>query len=255
MTPTISLITASRRPEGFKNLISQLENNIGDYIKEYIAFVNDPKLYDDYLEIKKSNTKVVILNAPEDYIFSRGFDSLYNTLMKKATGDYCLILFDTDTIEVDKKLFEESLKENCDLYSFDMYMQRGDVWEKKLQLYKNDNLLVWFGMVHENQKFNRQPKVGELKGFKVLHNNALDKKSLVLNKTSDGFIILEKTEEGTDSDNRNLLYETLAWKIVNQNERQMNRNWFIRHYEINKEIIDDYAKRANEKYNLNLNIK
>jgi len=81
--------------------------------------------------------------------------------------------------------------------------------------------------------------------------NALDPASNEeLEKTADGFIILKKTEEGTDSDLRNLLYETLTWRIVHENGRQQHRGWFLRHYEINHEVVDWYYHRAKQKYNL-----
>jgi hypothetical protein len=86
--------------------------------------------------------------------------------------------------------------------------------------------------------------------MKVQHRNAIDSKSQNLKKNPEGFIILEKTEEGTDSDERNLLYETLTWKIVNENGRHDNPAWFRRHYEINSQVVDWYYLRAKERFKL-----
>jgi hypothetical protein len=245
----ISVISVTRRPEKYLQMINEVESKMGDLVLEYIAFVNDRTLFEKYRQIKADNSKVKLLLCPENYIFQNGHDKVYNVLGAAAKGKQILILFDSDSIEVQFDLFRQDILHNQDLYVFDMYMQRGDVWEKKMQLYKNNGNLQWYGLVHENQTFTKKhPNPYEICSFKVLHNNAIDNSSLNLKKTNNGFIILEKTEEGTDSDNRNLLYESLAYKIVNQNGRHLNRGWFIEHYKINKEVIDWYYERASKKW-------
>jgi hypothetical protein len=245
----ITVLTASRRPDLYKNLIANLEDQIGDLVDEYIVFVNDDSLKEEYKKIKYLYSKIKFIFAKEDYIYKMGFDSLYNLLIEQSKSKYCLMLFDTDTIEVNKDLLKQELSEDKDLYSFDCYMQRGDVWEEKHQLFKKD-LVKWFGLVHENQQFNRQPTHSKLTSFKVYHNNSVDKESQDVKKNAEGFIILEKTEIDSDSDKRNLLYETLTWKIVNEGGRHLNAGWFHKHYSINKEIIDEYYNRAKEKFHL-----
>ena len=241
----ISLILASRRPSGFKNLVDQLEEKLPEFMLEYIAFNNDPNLKSEFEAIKAQNPKIKVLNAGEDFIFRMGFDTVYNTLMKAAKGEYCLILFDCDEIEVDKEKFLQFFSIQADVYFFKMFMQRGQVEEKKFQLFKKD-ILKWVGAVHENQAYSRNPNILELEGFRVNHNNAQDDSSKVLAKDPEGFIILEKTEEGTDSDKRNLLYEGLAYRIIHENLPHFNKNWFIEHYKRNKAVIDWYYERANQ---------
>jgi hypothetical protein len=231
-------------------MIIDTESKMGEVIDKYIVFVNDKTKIDQYKEIKKSFSvsKLNLVIANDNFIFHHGFDTVYNNLRKysKETtkSTHVLILFDTDIVEVDLDALKKELEIPIDLYSYKMYMQRGDVWEDKYQLYSNDGFLNWYGLVHENQIFTRQYTVGRLNNFRVLHHNALDKFSKELKKTQDGFIILEKTDEGTDSDKRNMLYESLVWKIVNAGGRHINRNWFLKHYEINKELIDWYYNRA-----------
>lgn len=237
----ISILTATRRPDGYKKLITELEEKMGDLIGEYVAFIEKSNS-EHYLDLK-NNPKIKLIIAPDNYIFNHGFDNLYNMLIKTSTQKYCLMIFDTDTIELNKEQFAKDLGEDADLYIFKMYMQRGDVWEDKMQLYKKD-LLKFEGAVHENQVFLREPKIKQIDSFKIIHQNAVDTESQNLKKTSDNFIILEKTVEGSDSDMRNLLYESLAWKIVNGNGIHRHKGWFQRHYEVNKPIIDWYYERA-----------
>ena len=246
----LTLITTTRRLNGFNNLINQLEEKLGDLFVEYRAFVNTKESVDEYKKIQTKNNKIKIILAPEDYIYKQGFDKVYNILGSNIKSKYVIILFDTDTIDlIDKNKLVEELNQDCDIYSFKMYMQRGNVWEDKFQIYKPEKM-QWFGLVHENQQFYSQPKVGKIESLKILHNNALDNTSKNLKKNEQGFIILEKTEDGTDSDNRNLLYEYLTWQIVNNNGRHLHKEWFKKHYEYNKEVIDWYYERAKQKYKL-----
>jgi hypothetical protein len=248
----ISVITATRRPEEYLKMVENIEAKMGELVSEYIAFTNDSSQRQMYSEIKNKNPKIKIISAADNYIYMNGFDSLYNLLIKIAKDKYLLQIFDVDSVEVDLEQFKKDLEEDKDMYGFKMYMQRGDVWETKFQLWKRD-LLTWYGLVHENQQFVRQPNIKEISSFKVIHSNARDNKSLNLNKTTDGFIILEKTEIGTDSDSRNMLYESLAWKIVNDNGRHMNKQWFQRHYDINKDVIEWYHQRAKLQWENNNN--
>lgn len=241
----ISVLTATRRPEGYLEMINRIEDVMSDVVTEYVAFVNNDNVRNEFKRIHKEHEKIKVMFAPENFLYRQGFDTVYNTLMKMARSEYVLMIFDADTIELDKDQLMKDLEEKKDAYTFQMYMQRGDSWEKKLQLYKNDGLLKWFGLVHENQQFLRQPEVKDIDSLKILHHNARDENSKNL-RYKDNFIILDKTEEGTDSDRRNLLYEGLAWKIVNENGRHLNRAWFEKHYEINKEVIDWYHERAEE---------
>ena len=239
----LSILTATRRPEEYLNMVQRVESAMGDLITEYIAFVNNDNVKDEFRHINKDHEKITVMFAPENFLYKQGFDTVYNTLMKRAKSEYVCMIFDADTIEINYEQFVKDLAEKKDAYTFQMYMERGNVWEKKLQLYKNDNLLKWFGLVHENQMFQRQPEVKDIDSLKILHYNARDEKSKNLHY-KDNFIILERTEEGTDSDRRNLLYEGLAWKIVNENGRHMNKAWFEKHYTINKDVIDWYHERA-----------
>jgi len=244
----ITVLTASRRPDLYQILVQNLENQLGDLIDEYLVFVNDESQKEKYKKIRFSNSKIRIIFGKEDYIYKMGFDSLYNLLISQTKSKYCFMLFDTDIIEIDKEKFKQELATDKDLYSFSCYMQRGDVWEEKYQLFKRD-LVQWFGLVHENQTFKYPPQIAKLESLKIYHNNSIDKNSENVKKNKDGFIILEKTEEGSDSDKRNMLYETLTWKIVNESGRHQNPAWFKQHYSINKELIDDYYQRAKQKYN------
>ncbi len=47
---------------------------------------------------------------------------------------------------------------------------------------------------------------------------------------------------------RNLLYEGLTYRIVHEHLQHRYRGWFLRHYEINKEIVNWYYNRAVEKW-------
>lgn len=245
----ISVITATRRFYDFRRMVCNTEIKMGKLVTEYIAFVNDSSQREEYATLKNSGCckpeKLKILFAPDNYIYKNGFDSLYNLLIKTAKGKYLLQIFDVDYLTVDLEQFKKDLELDKDIYGFPMYMQRGDVWETKFQLWKRD-LLTWYGLVHENQQFAKQPETMEITSLKVDHNNARDDASSNLRKTPDGFIILEKTEPGTDSDKRNMLYESLTWEIVNNNGRHQNKGWFVRHYDINKEVIDWYHERAKE---------
>lgn len=241
----ISLITASRRPKMFFNLIDSLEKQIGDLIDNYICFVNNSNLIAEY---KNTFHKIKIISAPHNYIFQNGFDSVYNLLQKANKSKYNLILFDCDIVTIDKEKFIEDLNKDADVYAFKMYMARGDALETKYQLYKNDNLLEWKGVVHENQQWKRQPKVLEITSLSVEHQNAIDNFSKNMKKDANGMIILEKVDENSDSFERNMLYESLAYRIVNENLYHQNRHWFDAHYKLNKEVIDWYYGKALERY-------
>jgi hypothetical protein len=252
----ISVVSMSRRPVLYKQFVQSMEEQMGTLVLEYLVFVNDKSIYSDYKQLEREfPNKLRVISTEEDFVFKYGHDMVYNFLDKQAKGDYILKLFDTDRIEIDFPTLQKEIESQADIYGIPTYMQRGDVWETKYQLYKK-GVLTWFGLVHENQHFNlgNQNLVHViLKGMKVYHENALDPESAKLEK-KNGFIILQKTQEGSDSDSRNLLYETLTWKIVNENGRHDSRQWFVEHYQLNKEIIDDYAFRANKKYNLGLEI-
>lgn len=241
----ISVLTATRRPDGYRKMIEQVENSMGGLITEYLAFVNTDAVRDEFKHIASQIPKIKVLNAPENFIYRNGFDSVYNALIKASKGTHIIMLFDTDDVVVNMEVLQRELESDTDLFSFDMYMQRGDSWEKKFQLYRNDGLVRWFGLVHENPQFSKQPKIKELprEVLHVLHMNARDQKSQELQR-KEGFIILERTEEGTDSDERNLLYESLTWKIIHENGRHPHKQWFEKHYSFNKEIVDWYHERA-----------
>lgn len=225
-----------------------------ELIDNYICFVNNPNVLNEYKDIKKKFDKVKVIIGEPNFIYKKGFDGVYNMLQKLNKSKFNLILFDSDEVIINKEKLISDLNKNIDVYGFPVYMERGDSQEIKYQLYKNDNLLSWFGAVHENQKFNRQPTILEIDSINVKHKNAMDKFSKEIKKNSNGMIILEKAEKNSDSYNRDILYETLTWRIVNENLPHQNRNWFLKHYEINKDVIDYYAKEANEKFNLNLKI-
>lgn len=240
----------SRRFSRYQSFVENLELQLSPEIKEYIVFVNDKELIPLYKELELHNCKIRVEQASNDFVFRSGHDTIYNYLESISDTKYILKLFDTDTVEVNKDLFLKELEKDADIYGIDTYMERGEVWEKKYQLYKK-GIFKWYGVVHENQHFLIQnPKVENLLGIKVFHRNSIDSESRNLKKTSDGFIILESTKDGSDSDNRNLLYEYFSYIIANENARHDNLNWFKRHYEINKTLIDEYYKRAKEKYNL-----
>lgn len=239
----------SRRPQMYKQFVDQIENLSGTLIDSYFVFVNDPQTLPFYKSLEISNPKVKVFNAPEDFVYRYGHDTVYNYLEKQVQSPYVLKLFDTDTVEIDPKLLEEELKKGADIYGMETYMERGNVWETKFQLYKK-GVLEWFGLVHENQHFKGNVNAEKMESIKVYHHNALDPESANLKKNAEGFIILEKTKEGSDSDLRNLLYETLTWKIVNENGRHDNPAWFHRHYEFNKEVVNWYYSRAKKRFKL-----
>ena len=122
-------------------------------------------------------------------------------------------------------------------------MARGDSREIKYQLYKK-NIGNWVGMIHENFEFYSQPTLYDLLSLKVYHKNALDNFSKNLKKTFDGFIILEDCDENSDSYKRNLLYESLTYRIIHENLPHKYRGYLLKHYEINKTIIDKYYQKA-----------
>lgn len=248
----VTIVSMSRRPDMYRDFVENVEKTMGSLVDAYFVFVNDPQLLPFYKAFELKQGKIKVFNAPEDFVFKYGHDTVYNYLEKQVQTPYILKLFDTDTIEVDPKLLEEELKSGFEVYGMETYMERGDVWEVKYQLYKK-GVLEWFGLVHENQHYKDKSTVHKaeiLRGLKVYHHNALDQESAKLEKNAEGFIILQKTTEGTDSDRRNLLYETLTWKIVHENGRHDNAGWFHRHYHFNKEIVDWYYERARKKYRL-----
>jgi len=285
----ITIVSMSRRPDLYRDFVKQAESKMGSLIDNYLVFVNDPNFLPFYKNLEASSSKVKVYSAPEDFVYKHGHDKVYNFLESKVQSTFILKLFDTDEIVVNSKLLEEEIKKtNLDIYGMKTWMQRGDVWEVKYQLYRK-GVLRWSGLVHENQESptgrpmmfwpgppeitkSTEPSLsgkpdsihlvpddgkspiwifqGALENLKILHHNALDTFSSNLKKTDDGFIILEKTPEGTDSDRRNLLYESLAWRIVNEDLPHSAKGWFQRHYQINKEVIDWYYDRAKKLYKL-----
>ncbi len=245
----ISILTASRRPEGYKKLVEQLEqSSIAELIENYIVMVDNEAQHDEFKSIKDTYSKVKIMKVQHNYIYNNGWDAVYNILAKAAKTPYVWLLFDTDIVKIDGEQFKKDMEQQADVYSYPTYMQRGDAQETKAQLYKKD-CLEWFGALHENQMFKRQPKVADITSANVSHNNALDAESKNIRKSSDGFLLLDKTQEGTDSDKRNLLYEGITWKIVHGEFKHQHMGWFQRHYELNKEVIDWYHDRAEQIYN------
>lgn len=252
----ITIVSMSRRTEMYRDFVEQVEKSMGNLVSAYFVFVNDPILLPFYKALEQKNSKVRVFNAPVDFVYRYGHDTVYNYLEKGIQTPYILKLFDTDTIEVDAKLLEEELKatflgvQGFDIYGMETYMERGNVWETKYQLYKT-NFLTWYGLVHENQHFKTPHQSSKtLKSLKVYHHNALDPESAKLEKNAEGFIILKKTQEDSDSDRRNMLYETLTWKIVNEGGRHDNPGWFKQHYSFNKEVVDWYYDRARKKFKL-----
>jgi hypothetical protein len=243
----ISIVTVTRRPDGYRNMVKSVNEQLGEHIDQFLAFSNNPQTQDEYKAIEKENPKVKMLFAKENFIYKSGFDTVYNYLHSKISPEnWIFIAVDTDTITIDKDLLFKDLSTNPDMLGIQMYMQRGNVWETKNLFYKNDNLFQWFGLVHEVMNFNRQPKIIPTQAIKIVHNNALDKTSKEIKKTSDGFPILEKAEPGSDSEKRNLLYETLVYRIVNEGGRHAHKQWYDRYYQINKEVIDYYNEKAKE---------
>jgi hypothetical protein len=249
----ISVVSMSRRFEGYCKLVEQFENIIPNFIEQYIVFVNDDKLKSLYKSLENQNKKVKCVFANENFVFKNGHSVVYNYLDSLVQSEWILKLFDTDRIELDielfKKEFEKSQEKNVNIFGIPTFMQRGEVWENKYQLYKK-GIANWHDAVHENLIPNVQLISYDLKSFKVYHENSLDNNSKNLKKDNEGFLILEKTEEGTDSDNRNLLYEFFSWKIVHGELNHQHKQWFDTHYSKNKNLIDWYYERAKKKYNL-----
>ncbi len=250
---SITLCSMSRRFSGYQKLVEQFEETIPEIIKQYIVFVNDDSLKSLYKSLENQNKKIKCVFAKEDFVFKNGHDKVYNMLSSIASTDWILKLFDSDKIEINKELFkkefEEAQKKNVNIFGIPTYMQRGDSHEIKYQLYKK-SVAEYKDCVHENLIFNQQPIAYDLKSLSVIHENAIDEKSKNLKKDEEGFIILEKTEEGTDSDLRNLLYEQFTWRIVHGELNHQYKAWFDKHYQKNKELVDWYYERAKQKYNL-----
>jgi hypothetical protein len=241
----ISVITASRRPEGYLNLVKQLEETIPDIILEYLCFIDNKELQPEYVKIRTKYPKVKIILAESSFIFKKGWDSVYTILTKYSKGDFIWQLFDSDDIKFSSiEQFKKDVDGEYDLLGIPTLMQRGNSDEIKFQLYKNNNLLYWYGLVHENQIFLRNPNTKIINSVRVNHNNALDKNSKEMKKTDDGIPIIEMEDEGTDGYLRNLLYESLVYEIVNNNGRHQNKEYLIRYYNINKLVIDAYYKLA-----------
>lgn len=248
----ITIVSMSRRPEKYRSFVQHTETVLGSLIKQYLVFTNDPQTYPFYKNLELENPKIKVINGPEDFVYRYGHDTVYNYLEQLVETPYILKIFDTDIIEVNLELFKAELltDPSPDILGMETYMERGDVTETKFQLYRK-GILKWYGLVHENQHFE-QPSVYSktTPNLKVYHHNALDPESAVLEKNAEGFILLKKTIEGSDSDLRNLLYETLTWKIVHERGRQDNAGWFHKHYEFNREIVDWYYHRAKKKFKL-----
>lgn len=250
MKKPITVISTTRRPEQYKQFLLNIERELGEFIESYLGFTNDLSTKESYKALKSEFPKLKIVYAPDNFIFKNGFDKTYNLLLNKVSTEYAWMLFDVDEVIVsDKSKFAESINGFYNYVGIPTHMQRGDSLEVKYQLYKT-NLIRWEGAVHENQAFLGEVKSIDLPDtvIKVLHKNAVDTESSNLKKTDDGFIILERTTEGSDSDKRNMLYEGLTYRIVYEGLPHRYRGWFIRHYEINKEIIDWYYGRAIEKW-------
>jgi len=243
----ISIITVTRRPEGYKNMVESIEKQIGGLVDRYLAFTNNLQTQEQYKAIEAENSKVKIFYGKENFIYKSGFDTVYNFLHTKVPPEnWIFIAVDVDQIEINKEQLEKDMATDPDMMSIQMYMQRGDVWETKNLFYKANNLFQWYGLVHEIMNFNRQPKIIPTTAIKIIHKNALDKTSQDIKKSPDGFPILEKAEIGSDSEKRNLLYESLVYRIVNEGGRHAHKQWYDRYYQINKEVIDYYNEKAKE---------
>lgn len=246
----ITVVTTTRRPDKYEKFVENTIKTVGKPIEGFIGFCNDIGLKPLYKKIEHENPMVKMIYAPDNYIFKNGFAKTYNMLLKQVKTELAWMLFDVDEVIIeDYDKFIEILGSFHNYYGIRTHMKRGDSWEDKFQLF-DPNVIRWDGYVHENQI-----GMGELKSIifpdnviKVIHNNIVDTESANLEKTEDGFIILKKTEEGTDSDRRNLLYEGLTYRIVHENLHHKFRGWFLKHYEINKEVIDEYYKRAVQKW-------
>jgi hypothetical protein len=240
----------SRRFDGYCKLVEQFEHIIPEFIEQYIVFVNDDKLKSLYKSLENQNKKVKCVFANENFVFKNGHDTVYNYLDSLVQSEWILKLFDTDRIELDIELFKkefEGLNNKINIYGIPTFMQRGEVWENKYQLYKK-GIANWYGILHENLEFNVQLITYDLKSLKVFHENGIDNKSLDVKKTEDGFIILEETFSGEDSHERNVLYESLGYKIVFEGGRHRNRDWFVRNFEINKNLILKYVEEAKKRW-------
>src|ERR1035441_9936983 len=116
----ISILTASRRPAGYRRLLEKLEFLIPEHIKNYLVFVQDN--VKDYISIgedlkiyDKSNikdNKLRIIIAPKDYIFKNGFDCVYNLLIKSSNSELIWRLSDTDKVDINKNMFEKEVINN-----------------------------------------------------------------------------------------------------------------------------------------------
>jgi hypothetical protein len=243
----ISIITVTKRREGYKSMVESIEKQTGGLVDRYIAFTNNLQTHDAYKAIEAENSKVKIFYGKENFIYKSGFDTVYNFLHTKVPPEnWIFVAVDVDNIEINKEQLEKDIATDPDMMSIQMYMQRGNVWETKNLFYKANNLFQWHGLVHEIMNFNRQPKIIPTTAIKIIHNNALDKTSQEIKKSQDGFPILEKAEEGSDSEKRNLLYESLVYRIVNEGGRHAHKQWYDRYYQINKEVIDYYNEKAKE---------
>ena len=241
----ISIITVTRRPDGYKAMVESIENQIGDLVDRYLAFTNNPQTHDQYKAIEAENSKVKIFYAKENFIYKSGFDTVYNFLHSKVPPEnWIFVAVDTDTIEINKEQLLKDISTSPDMLGIQMYMQRGNVWETKNLFYKANNLFSLAGLCHEIMNFNRQPKIIPTTAIKIIHNNALDKTSQNIKKSPDGFPILEKAEEGSDSEKRNLLYEALVYRIVNEGGKHAHKQWYEGYYKVNKAIIDEYNEKA-----------
>lgn len=244
----ITIVSTTRRPEKYEKFIENTLKVVGKPIEGFIGFCNDKELVPAYKEINKKYPNLKMIYAPDNFIFKNGFAKVYNMLLKQVKTELAWMLFDVDEIVIeDYDLFIEILGSFHNYYGIKTHMKRGDSWELKYQLF-DPTIIRWEGHVHENQMGIEELKTINFpdKATKVIHNNIVDTESSNLKKTDDGFLILEKTTEGSDSDKRNLLYEGLTYRIVHENLQHKFRGWFLRHYQINKEIIDWYYERAKE---------
>lgn len=244
----ITAITVTKRPDQFERLVQEIGKI--NCVNEVFALVAEKDdIHKQFSEIKNrvntiySDDFFKLIKAPFDFLFKNGFDSAYNLLAKKAKNDIILTLTDSDYIEeINNDLFENEIKDvKCGIVN--IYMQRGDSEEKKALIY-NRNYCNWYGVVHENLMSKTQIETKEITSLKLNHKNAKDDFSKNVKKNEQGFIILEKLSPGSDSYNRNVIYEYHTYMIVNNNARQINRDWFFQHYEINKEAVDYYYNEA-----------
>lgn len=247
----ITLISASKRVNDCFNMLDNAYKLMPNTLNESIILVaGNEELHNQYKEkIQKNFKNCKIICAKEDFYFRKGFDTGYNLLNKAANNKFILALCDSDVLTVNENKLIEDLNEDLDYYLGEIFMERGEATEKKYLLYKKESS-NWYGLVHENLQLKPDSKGKEITSFSIKHLNAKDKFSKNLKKTDDGFIILERPDVDSDSYQRNLIYEYLAYLIANKNGRHLFQGWFKRHYEINKELIDEYYNIAKEKYNL-----